>query len=267
MRTKIQLTGIYLFLLCTLISCSGKNNLKPLDSSVDKGIYTHELINNKENCELPCFWGIQVGETTYEEVNPYLLSFAIDSYEPNKINDGSYSTSYGFFDSKEDIDFYIGFNIMDGIIRRLGISVIYEDHSYISISEIMQTYGVPTEVYIEAKMNMQQTWDTIIILFYENINVKFEYFASGQPELENENINSCFEGSPAITIWSAELWNKEQKITFYDLFPFLDENYPNKNQANLPEVFELKEVTDWTVEDFYLHFYNNNEFCVEIINR
>lgn len=258
---------LYIILLFSITSCIGKYYLKPINSSLDKGEYTKNIINSNNNCELPCFWGIEIGKTTYEEVYPYLNSFATHITNPKITKSGSETFTTSFYYPEDDIDFWIEYNMIDNVIRRIVTSVINKNYSYISISDIMQTYGVPTEVYFEKKMNMQLNWDTSITIFYENINVSFWFETDDQPELENGNIYSCYQGSPAITIWSAELWNKEQKITFYDLFPFLDENYPNKNQANLPEVFEIKEVTDWTVEDFYLHFYNNNEFCVEIINR
>ena len=87
-------------------------------------------------------------------------------------------------------------------------------------------------------------------------------FHSGNQEWDPiNNLYSCYKGSPAIVIWSAELWNEEQKISFYDLFPYIEKELTYEEQTREQK---LEDVIDWTTADLYSYFYNNDEFCIDI---
>lgn len=219
------------------------------------------LLENNAECQLPCWWGITPGKTTWLEARHFLesVSMYILEEKSSKLKDVSIATVAIPLPSPYSNATYMAhkYFVKNGVVDSIEVYNFNLAYSYY-IPKFLDTYGQPEEVWIRTfakeEMGIQ---NYMVDLFYQNLGVLLEY-STGEPlDDVNGKLQNCLikdMDSPFIFLWSPE----EQILSFQDAKQkFLD-------TSNLPEPKPLFEATGMDVKTFYEIFKNpDTDVCLE----
>lgn len=214
--------------------------------------HVRKLLENNAGCQLPCWWGITPGKTTWVEARHFLESFSIYVGETGGVSvplPSPYSDA-----TRMDHGYSIDDN---GVVKFIKIYNFNLAPNYY-LPKFLETYGQPTEIYIrtdrKAEMDIQPF---LLDLYYQDKGILIEY-STGDPLKENgEKLLNCHlqeADSPFIYLWSPE----KDKLSFDEAKQmFLDVTW-------LPEPKPLLDATGMTIESFYQIFKNPEPgICLE----
>ncbi len=231
----------------------------PTLSLAEKEIVTSELYKTNGNCELPCWWGIVPGKTEWKTAELFLNTFTTE------ISTGSYLKS----DPKFVVEAYMpvtedlseinlltqSYSVNDGVIeiihpeRPRGTSKIF------TISEILNTFDRPTEVWIDTiGVTFGDYFPFRITLFYPEKGILVRYFDDAG--FSDDHLTGCPQDhSGKLTLWATEL-----NLTFAEALNGTRGLGTFGEQYNKP----LEEVTEMDVEAFYQTYLDpDTETCIE----
>jgi hypothetical protein len=159
------------------------------------------LVDNG-GCRLPCWWGITPGKTSWDETNtlltPYTSRIRIIDLEDH-FNAGMF-----FEEIPSEINshlIYIGFDVRNGMVHGIGVNGIDEIPS-LSLPELMQNYGKPGGVFVDATHPLAYSVDPRSIdvhIYYPDQGI-FAAYASPIGELRNGIQQGCIEYGPGLTL-------------------------------------------------------------------
>lgn len=221
-----------------------------------------DLTQSDEECLLPCFWGIELGQTEWKAIEPLLATVAYSI---------SYSTNGSdfFSDTPDDDSFIVWmylyfpeiaraplsyiFNVQDGIIMFIDAQMLLVTSN--TPSAILETHEQPTEVWLlTSSAPMDDFLGFYLSFFYDNQHFLLTY--SGQGTVVDAKVHGCVsEESRSLRLVA---WSPEQELTFTEALDGLQAS--RQIIYNLP----LDEATDMTVTSFYETFRNTKEpICLE----
>ena len=121
-----------------------------------KEIYS-TVINNLGNCDLPCFWGVHLGKTTYYELrnNMGAKGFKTEYFENNFSGIDFVQVYLEGFDKTMGFNNVITFGILDGLANyvhvefmELEVSAKLKNPSQYSPENILNLLGRPDDIWI-----------------------------------------------------------------------------------------------------------------------
>jgi hypothetical protein len=196
-----------------------------------------ELIATNGNCRLPCWWGISPGETSWEEANAFLSTFASSILElrPNLYG-------VGYDDLPEGVS---GGGVGATLSVERGIIQTIDADIYYPMAEILEIYGQPSEIWIFADaQSINPKAPFTIALFYGDQGILAVYNGSAD---KGDTMDICPSaiGGPQ-QVWF--LWNPELDLTFEQAGPniLLFETRPSDRP-----LFRLEEVSNIDIQTFY----------------
>lgn len=209
----------------------------PTLSPEDAQVFVLELIATNGNCHLPCWWGITPGETTWEEANAFLATFASSILE---LQPNLYGVVYENL-PKELSYSWVGatLHVENGVVQTIRTG------AYFSISEIFEIYGQPTEIWIFAdSQSINRQAPFTIALFYMDKGILGIYNGSTNKGETLEICPSTIGGDQQAWL----LWNPELNLTFEQAGAngLLFDTHPSDRP-----LFQLEEVTNTDVATFY----------------
>jgi hypothetical protein len=179
-------------------------------------IYINKLLDTNGGCELPCWWGISLGVTSWEEAEHFLKSFATrvasegiftlrENGEYFRIS--KYSASYPVSEQEEGA---LIFSIKEGIVDVIEISP-HTVAKHFTLSQILKKLGRPTQIYISTYRDSPDDFIPFSLIIYYQDNQLLAYFETNAivcPDM----IRGCFsENQPRIWLWSPdEIWAEDQ---------------------------------------------------------
>ncbi len=196
-----------------------------------------DLLKNNAGCELPCYWGITPGETSWQEAYNFLASFAeriehrvVDVSAPDGSEQsitviGVHNTIPGY-----DEPVSSGYQVTNGIIGKISASGSGTELRY-QLHQVLDRYGLPDEVllFLTDVSHGGGPWFSIYI-FYEEIGVTLFYSAAAQ--MKGNSLEVCPEGvGPEINLiipGSLTLRQMIRERTNGVHFPSINE-FPGKN--------------------------------------
>lgn len=208
--------------------------------------------NQNPDCLLPCWWGAIPGQTPWQDVEPFLSSFAtkinetpigasvkLPIPEPAAVSGFGYYVSYGWDESR--------------IIR--GISVTSMNIVGYDAKTMVNLYGVPDEVWLKTlDAPREGVLPFQLIIVYQQQGISFRYYVNASTD--GETITACFE--PGIV----EL----ERPDLFPVGPTIRVWEPGQHKtideiANIPgEIyFPLAEKTDLTPQTLYEKYTNPDE--------
>jgi len=214
----------------------------------------NELDRTNGGCELPCWWGITPGESSWGETKHFLQSFAVEITENYpKIHkhlfrypspDGSGNSWHAFFyvDEKGIIDW---------------ISIHSEKVG--GIFDTLQVFGAPSEIWIRSTGYYRDVEAYHYLNFlYLDIGVLVDF--SGRGNLTHH------DGSDYLQFCTRDfgqysllfLWSPNTRRSFSDFLDFLP--HTSARYGRIGEVSDLDEQT------FYDRFSTNPDACFETRN-
>jgi hypothetical protein len=246
-----------LALLITIMSASCsvlKSQMipEPTLTTVESKRLVRDLLENNAGCQLPCWWGITPGKTTWAEARSFLESFALYIGETGAVRvplPAPYSNAT-YMDH--------GYSIKNGIIDIIYIYNYNLAPNYY-LPKFLEDYGQPSEIWIrtfsQAEIGQQ---NFAFDLFYMDKGILIEYGTETPIEdvVVDGKLQNCLNNadSPFIYLWSPE----KTKMSFQDAKQkFLD-------TRNLPEPKPLLEATGMDGKTFYETFKNpDTDICIE----
>lgn len=225
----------------------------PTLSLSDAYLRFQRLLENNNDCRLPCWWGVIPGKTTWYDAERFLQTFStINSVDningtlvayvslPLPTDKGTLTHSY-YVNERSIV---------------MGIDAyVYDWMPSLYLSAFLSEYGPPDNVFVRTfKNGIDGSWPFQIDLFYSDLGLLLEY-SGGSPNIVGENIQNCFDDmySPFIYMWSSDIPMKP------------DEVFENKlDIVNMPYPVPLEKAANMDVITFYETFKNpDNATCLE----
>jgi hypothetical protein len=189
-----------------------------------------DKINNKGNCQLPCWWGIIPGKTTWDEALAMLQPYASEVHAGKTTND-TFSAYMAFDYPPEGVTtasaLYISFIVKNNIIQTISIDGV-DQVSTLQLPNLLKEYGPPTGgVWVDGYSGSAFDYgprQVAIHIFYPDSGIFAQYDAPGG-EVKNGNLYNCLAYGPLLYLWSPEAdvsYNQAIRGLGLDFqFPFL----------------------------------------------
>jgi hypothetical protein len=214
--------------------------------------YAQKIMKTNGGCQLPCWIGISPGITTWSEAYAFLAPFAdsIINYEVYfKFPDNSYrgvSETAAFFEVRGN-----------GLIDKISTT------TDISLSNLLTTYGLPSEIRIRAIgiYTVDPVGRFTLVLFYKNKGIMAVY--DGKNE-KNKIIHICpdhIQGPQSAWL----LWDPADQLTFSvagrETMLISDPPPPSED-----DYIPLEKLTGMSINAFYQRYKDpqNSRVCIEI---
>lgn len=211
----------------------------------EKEVQILELIATNGGCNLPCWWGIMPGKTTFAEAQNFYRQFTPRQYLRVDGPDKQFA-NYPIFVSENisprfRIDVYL--DIADEIVKVISVDSIASAANF-SIQKMLFDYGQPSEIWVFAyRSYLGGIPPADVLLFYPDQGILARYSTELTEINENkDSANICLDGSPSLTLWSPiEQVNFEQAQDYARL------DYREYGRLLLP----LDQATGLNLEEFY----------------
>ncbi len=208
------------------------------------------LIRGNEDCRLPCWWGATPEETTWQETEPFLDTFAEISSMPISGEIAYFVQIY--VPNKEDPSIVYGgaYTVRDDVIR--SIQTAGRTPNYF-LSQLLNDYGQPDEVWLNTYNHTPGGTIPfrLTLVYQEGFVVTYSLQNATK---HTESIVGCFDYL-APFLW---LVSPNRGITF-------EEAHQESAQVGIDQFYlPLQEATDLTLLEFYEQFKNpENPACLE----
>lgn len=222
-----------------------------------------QALKTNEGCQLPCWWGITPGKTTWEEMVNTFAKQGIGFYQEGQPDLGL-TTKDNY--RQETVD--VTFQRNDDFVQSIDIETMYyyfmakpqyaEAWKSYSIDQVLSQYGIPTQVYLDLTIGaydwtpgMVQTYD--LWLEYASKGIAIRY--PGELIRDNQGWYVCpiFNSAYGITIKLRAPGSQGSIVT-------LDADNPFQLGGT------LKKLTGTNLQQFYELFKNLPQGCLLVID-
>jgi len=221
-------------------------------------------------CDLPCWWGITPGETTWEEANKFLRSFGHVLYGEIIPEGETFSEQY-FFKVPKEINEYresirLTLGVEHGIVKEIQVSP--GEVSNYSLSELLKKYGPPEEIWInryDEVIDTRERFDLWYLMYYGKHGIIINSLAA-YSMISDDLVIGCINSDylqpegPVIFLWEPNL-----QISF---FTAISEGINPRNPPSHSEeafmLLENLEIGGMDEQSFYDVFVNPGiEVCIK----
>ncbi len=222
------------------------------------------LYANNGGCELPCWWGITPGETTWTEARTKLEPLGRWSGPWGDDGIGRYDF---VFDMPEEIDplgfFEPSLGVKSDVVTGISLcgSWIKQDFDY-SLAGFLQTFGPPDEIWLKVVTETQESPYYEISIFYPSKGVLLG--ASGTVDAQSDHLMICPQEfklgafPPGVLLWSPR-----KQLTYANIFlAVLGQENMDMSDYHLLEEWSL----DFDREGFYATYLDSQtSTCFEVV--
>ncbi len=212
---------------------------------IDSNMLVKKLLEDNASCQLPCWWGIKPGETTWDEARQILGE--VSSYVGGQTENNGFYSAQVYLPYPYDFAKYMEhmYRVSNGIVSYIRVYNFDLAPNYF-LSKFLENHGMPTEIWIRTFSKSDMDLQPFLIdLFYQDESILLEY-GTGMPlEEDGGKIKNCHLNdmdSPFIHLWSLS-----ESLSFQEAKKFLD-------TENLPEPKPLFDATGMDVKTFYETF-------------
>lgn len=147
----------------------------PPDASLEDWITAY---TPSEECPLPCWWGIIPGETSYAEALEIAASRHIEhiSYGPVQDHPIQIAGVWYFPTEIESIESQIMLGLSGESVEYVGLLGSHPLLTYFSLLNMLNQYGVPSHIRLDAGRIDQNVLASMLLLDWENISTSVGYF-------------------------------------------------------------------------------------------
>jgi hypothetical protein len=236
-------------------------------STTEAEIYLLNLFNENQECDLPCWWGIQPGVSTWHELQEVIMPIGYFQDISSVVEKGHYETglSVGLGRDVSLSNLHIDFIGQGQIIEKAYIftensypvtsplySVEYKDAlSGFSLQAILNDYGEPSRILLglsNGPIEPTGGWHYEILVFYDQLGFMLYYvFNQGISLNQSGNeLSVCpnYEGTIIIRFALQSPSNTEPIEFVMERHIGVDPNY----------IRPLEDTTDITTLEFYESF-------------
>ena len=201
-----------------------------------------ELLKTNGGCSLPCWWGIEPGKTSYTDAIDQFSPLSTFIYVKKNDENGSLDAEFQFPvpETNSSREFSIIFTVEKGIVQQIEINP-GTVHRF-TISQVLNDYGVPEEVWVEGLIDPTSNNPFTLFLYYPGLGIEVTYWVDAV--VQGDNLLVCPGSIPPtiLVLWKPD--GVEDFIGFtkrsYDLSYIKDEKR---------ELIPLEQITSQTLED------------------
>lgn len=205
----------------------------------------NELFQTNRDCLLPCWWGIVPGITTWQEANSFLAQFA---HITGGVSHQDKTLQVQFVQIPRSEDGSTGvlthiYIVKNGVIESIEVSL--DDTSAFSLSNFLNTYGKPEEIWLNTYRTEYPVGvlPFLAALFYPQRGILATY-SPLNAEFNGDIIRACqWDNQPSML----GLWSPTQKITFMETARRFRMNPDEPGFLLLP----IEDATEISVQTFY----------------
>lgn len=217
----------------------------PTISAQQRGQIYADLLSSNRNCELPCWWGFELGDTTLDEIQQFYGTFDV-SFSEWAENDENIIFTVLFEDSQIENGTQVRhiFRVQNGIVLEAEIEIVF-DQNY-QIQSLLPRLGQPSEVWM---WTVSESYEGILPVrfraFFPQSGV-FIVFSTGAVKID-ETIRVCFDKREGaiILLWRPTIWDPNGSKGI------MDRASESINAAFALEGFPIQEVSNWDTAQFY----------------
>ena len=213
-------------------------------SPQQRGQVYNEFMSNNGNCELPCWWGIELGKSTLDEVRQFYKAF--DIYAVEQTGKNGLSVFYAqFVDPQIENGIQVGhtFIAQDDIVIEAEIQT-HNQPEY-QITPLLKQLGQPSEVWMwTIPEPFEGSLPARFRLYFPEKGVFMVYATEGMKH--NDVVDICFDGlgGTALLLWNPTIWDADGSKGIVER--------ANEGSSGFRlEGFSIKEASSWDVEQFY----------------
>ncbi len=223
-----------------------------------------QLYADNSGCELPCWWGITPGKTTWTEAQTKLMPLGWSS---GPWGDGGVVRYEFAFDVPTRLDPEGAFEPILGVQndKVKGISLntrwLFSDFDY-SLNGLLEMLSAPDEIWLEVVTETQSEPYYEMDLFYPSRGILLS--ATGTVQIEDERLHICPQQfsrgtfPPAIMLWSPAEHYKYSEVFLATL---------GRDDVDTSDFYPLEEWSpDFDREDFYTTYLDpQTSTCFEVV--
>lgn len=229
----------------------------PTVSPHQRGQLYDELMTTNNGCQLPCWWGLELGKSTFEEVIQLYQQFdpaiTIQEYA-----DGYSIITILFVDPEieDGVQTRHMLTILNGILIEAEIQV--RKYERFSPTSLMQEFGQPSEVWL---WTIPEPFEGVLpadfLVYYPDHGI-----LSGYRELADtlgENVQVCLNGTgnSTLLLWNPDIWDPEGTKGFI-------ERTNASSELTLEGHQRIEDVSNWDEEVLYTNVLDpNSTECLE----
>jgi hypothetical protein len=158
----------------------------PTLTASEREFEVRELLRTNAGCELPCWWGIEPGKSTWEEVQSYLQSVGARYSAATESGDEIIYGAGGFDLMDLMVLNRIGFQVKDSLIDVIRIDA-YGEHNLVEFQDIwtrfspesiLTNFGPPSRIMIESDFSGPRMTDRAgygLWFWYDNEGFVVQY--------------------------------------------------------------------------------------------
>lgn len=216
-----------------------------------------ELLLTNGNCDYPCWWGLTPGKTKFVDARKFI--------EPLSISSGILETYPDVFSASiaiPDVTSSAGklnFEMIQDMKGYIKVIVVYGYD--ISMSDLLQMFGEPSEIYYYGPLYYPNNYIEISFdLFYPSTGIIVGYDSVTHAVDSEGMIMVCdldTHGGPYDFV-GFNFWNSEIGLTYNEI---MDLSFPG---VDLPPYSEIGKISNMDTHTFYLNFSQPNPECLEI---
>jgi hypothetical protein len=214
-----------------------------------------ELMKTNGGCQLPCWWGITPGQTSWIEAEQFLSSFSFvgDGVSRQVERDGLTITEsiYApiYYNGYDELSYGINYVVEDS-----KISIIYvlpkATQNY-TLHKLLKIYGEPSQVYVWAFTNPPGSYLPLLLAVYYSDQRMLALY-----DMEARKTNGYLQACPNQIAPSLSLWAIGDQWDYAKIKRAALGEDPND------ELEKLEDVTELDIDSFYQLFQDPNA-CIE----
>ena len=219
---------------------------------------TMELLSNNAGCELPCWWGVTPGDTTWNTARQFLATFAeiLGAGESRNVTQNGTSYLLENFDVQYEVAGHvssglINYGVVNGVVNVIWILPRGTEVRY-KIHQLLAAYGKPEMIWINVDPDTRLFY---LLLYYPSRGVTAQY--EGPADRGETHYELCLpEVGPELWLWSPEKTFRLNDDEFIGPDFGLGSNEPEKYMRPIESV-------GLDSETFYETFKSLNPNCID----
>jgi hypothetical protein len=216
-----------------------------------------QLSKNNAGCQLPCWWGIIPGKTSWKLTQDNLLPYAIkimgsdfNALPGTKIHTAYFSVPIEYNSRGILIQTY---TVKSDQIEMIEVNPINTPRFF--LSALLYEYGMPNRILVRTfKEAREGKLPFYLLLYYPNDGFMAVY--RNDAKLQDGDVISCPEGIQP-DLW---LWAKSNSLTLDDIALF---NTGYFTPEERPFYLSIEDVTEMSIPSFYKYFTTTKDSCIK----
>lgn len=213
-----------------------------------------DLMSTNGGCDLPCWWGFEMGVASLDEVRQFYTTFDAyisewQEFDPHiAVQDRILELTATFVDPQinEGMQTRHRFFAQRGVVIEVETTTNYEPEY--QIAPILQQLGQPAEISMWTVPDVYEGILPAIFRFYFPEKGVMVVYGTGGVRV-NDTVNICFDGfdgreGAILHLWNPSIWNPEGNKG-------IAERADGSSAGLISEVYPIDEVSNWDVEAFY----------------